>query len=114
MTRKQPAPEVADSHPLLRAAAFIVALIGAGVAIFLGPFAFTRFFGITAMLVAVVFALGGGIPISLGESVVGVVRGWKKAFVCVPLIAVGLYIAVNAEKVTCWSSKSKHLCAAKK
>lgn len=87
---------------------------GVGVGMIFGEFAATRFLGGTTVVFAIVFAFARGIPISLGESVVGVVRGWKKAFVCVPLIAVGLYIAVNAEKVTCWSSKSKHLCAAKK
>ena len=102
-----------DSHPLLRTAGVVFVLVGAGVGFFLGPFAFTRFFGGTMVLVAIVFALGGGIPIRFGESVVGVLKGWKKVFVCVPLMAMGLYTVVNAEKVTCWSSKSKHLCAAK-
>ncbi|WP_431262377.1 hypothetical protein ACQ859_19775 [Roseateles chitinivorans] len=113
MTRKSTSSEETESHPLLRVAGIVFMVIGVAVGMLFGAFAFTRFLGVTAVIVAIVFAFGGGIPIRFGESVVGVLLGWKKAFVCLPLIALGLYTVVNAEKVTCWSSKSKHLCAAK-
>ncbi|MDH0863349.1 hypothetical protein [Mitsuaria sp. GD03876] len=79
-----------------------------------GDFGVTRFFGVLMMLVAVCFAFVREIPVSIGSARVGAVKGWAKAFICVPLFVCGAYVVVNAEAVTCWSPKRRHLCAASK
>jgi hypothetical protein len=77
-----------------------------------GPIAVTRTFGIFWMLGSVWMAFAKEIPVSLGQTEVGRLRGWTKVFGVVPFFVAGSLMAVYAAEVTCWSTKYKHLCAA--
>jgi hypothetical protein len=80
---------------------------------FLGPFAMTRLFGAYWMAAAVWLAFSKEVPFSLGSTEVLRLKGWRKIFIILPLMCIGIAMIVYAPEFTCSMRgyKTTLLCA---
>jgi hypothetical protein len=76
-----------------------------------GEFGVTRLFGALFAGGGIYMAFAKEIPLYLGSALVGRVSGWSKAWVVIPVIAIGICMIVWAPEITCFSTRYKHLCA---
>lgn len=76
-----------------------------------GPIGATRLSGALFAIIATYMAFAPEIPFYAGRHFVCTFKGWKKIFVSLPAVCLGLTLVFYAPEVTCISSKYKHLCA---
>lgn len=69
-------------------------------------------------MVGAVFALTAGymifvpqVPLYIGRHLAVTLAGWKKAYLVVPCVGLGLAFILYAPELTCIASKYKYLCA---
>jgi thiol:disulfide interchange protein len=89
---------------LLAAASFVVHE-------WLGQAAGFRFWGLALLVAAVVFTARRTIQVTLGNTALTPLAGWRKAYVLVPAYAIGTVVSLWPHQVACAINLRGYLCA---
>jgi Ca2+/H+ antiporter len=69
-----------------------------------------RFWGLALLATSLVFTLRRTIPVSLGNTELSPLEGWRKTYVLVPMYAIGLAVSLWPHQVACAVSLRGYVC----
>jgi len=75
-----------------------------------GDAAGDRVWGIGLLVVAIAFIFIAEIPVSMGSRTLTPLRGWKKSYVVVPALVIGLAVALYPHEVACTLHLRNRVC----
>lgn len=71
-----------------------------------------RLWGIALVVVSVVFTFMRRIPVTIGNTELKPLEGWRKAYVLVPTYAIGMVVAFFPHEVACAVNLKGYICGA--
>ena len=77
----------------------------------LGQAAGFRFWGLALLVTSVVFTVRRTIPVTLGNTEITPLEGWRKAYVLVPMYFIGAVVSVWPHQVACAINLRGYVCS---
>jgi hypothetical protein len=71
-----------------------------------------RFWGVTLVAVSVVLTFMRRIPITVGNTELKPLEGWRKAYVLVPSYAIGVAVSLFPHEIACGVNLRGYVCGA--
>ena len=69
-----------------------------------------RFWGLVLLSVSVVFTFMRRVPVRVGNTELKPLEGWRKAYVLVPMYAIGLAVCLFPNEVACAVNLRGYIC----
>ncbi|WP_428415728.1 hypothetical protein [Methylibium sp.] len=90
-----------------------VLVVGTSIVVhaWLGQAAGFRFWGLALLVTSVVFTARRTIPVTLGNTELTLLEGWRKAYVLVPTYAIGTVVVLWPNQVACTINLRGYVCA---